>query len=578
MIPDPLPTSRWRLGLLGVAAAAVALYLPTLFYGLVWDDNLLLRVMEDRLRAGGPASLLFSDFRLYPWESTGYYRPVVMLSLWLDRLLSGVLPFSFHLTNVLLHGLVSALVAAAGRRLTGSATAALLGGLLFAVHPAHVESVAFVSGRTDLWAAAFGMASLLCWLRSREGAPSRLLPWPAWGGAAFLLACLSKEVAVLLPAVVLAWDAVVPAGGGDAPLPGWWRRNRGWAAAWGLSLAVLAALRWGAAGLPPVPGVGASFAGSHVEEALGDWTLIPSMWVQYLRLLALPWPLKIIYTPEQLNVTAFQVAGLLAFAGLAAAASGTASRRVGLLALLWVGAFLLPVSGVVPLHGAIVAERFLYLPSAGFCLAAGGAAVLLGDRFRSARLATVAAGAAAALCAAGVLYASRPWRDDVALFTRVVQTTPRAWRGHDNLGNALTAQGRLEEAMAHYLEAIRIKPDYAEAHFNLAVLLDQAGMSDAAIARYREAIRIAPGFPEAHNNLGVLLERAGMADEAIAHYREALRNRPGDAWAHKNMGNALTRRGRLEEAVFHYREALRSLPDDAEVRNNLEIALKATGR
>jgi tetratricopeptide (TPR) repeat protein len=561
-----------------VAAAAIVLYLPTLFHDLVWDDNLLLGVMEGRVRAGGLAGLLLSDFRLYPWEATGYYRPVVMLSLWFDRLLSGIVPFSFHLTNVLLHGLVSALVAVAGRRLTGSATAALLGGLLYAVHPTHVESVAFVSGRTDLWAAAFGMASLLCWLRSRAGAPSRLLPWAAWGGLTFLLACLSKEVAVLLPAVVLAWDAVVPTGEDTPSLPGWWRRNRGWAAAWGLSLAALVALRWGAAGLPPVPGAGSSFADSHMGEALRDWTLIPSMWVQYLRLLALPWPLKIIYTPEHLKVTVFSVAGLLMFAGTATATSGVGSRRVGLFGLLWVGAFLLPVSGVVPLHGAIVAERFLYLPSVGFCMMAGSAAVLLGDRLRSARLATVAAGIAAALCAAGVLSASRPWRDEVTLFTRVVQTAPGAWMAYLNLGKAKADRGRTSEAIALYETAIRIKPDYAEAYFSLGILHVREKRYKEALFSLSRAVVLKPGFSEAHNNLGSAYHDLGQYGKAIDSFRKAVEADPklGQAWA--NMGRAYFRLGRYEEASAAFREAVRVWPGDTPAHVDMGFALLRLGK
>jgi tetratricopeptide (TPR) repeat protein len=562
-----------------VFIVAVAVYASTLGHGLVWDDRFLLELAERSTRAGGIPALLGAEFRLYPEQAAAYYRPVVMLSLWFDRILSETFPFSFHLTNVLLHGLVSALTAHAGRLLTGSSLAGLLAGLLFAIHPAHAESVSFVSGRTDLWAAVFGMLSLLAWLRDRSGgAPSRLLSWPVWGGLAFLLACLSKEVAVALPAVVLAWDAVVPAGGMEAPRRGWWVRNRGWAASWGLSLAVLVALRWGVAGLPLAPG-GGSYAESHVGEALRDWTLIPSMWLEYLRLLVVPWPLKIIYTPDQLGLTVWTAAGALGFAGIAWSTSGTASRGVGLLGLLWVFAFLLPVSGVVPLQGAIVAERFLYVPSVGFCLMAGAAASRLPDlaRFPRPALAAAAVGVAG-LLSAGAVSASLHWKDEVTLFTRVVRTTPGAWMGHDNLGSALAGLGRLDEAMTHYREAIRIKPDYPTAHYNLALLLERSGMEYEAIAQYREAIRKKPGFSEAHNNLGVLLERSGMADEAIAQYLEALRSRPDDAWAHKNLGNALTRRGRMGEAASHYREALRTRPDDAQAHYNLGIALKTMGQ
>ncbi len=149
---------------------------------------------------------------------------------------------------------------------------------------------------------------------------------------------------------------------------------------------------------------------------------------------------------------------------------------------------------------------------------------------------------------------------------------------HNNLGIALAARGRIDEAMAHYQKALEIKPDYAEAHNNLGVALAGRGRIDEAIAHYRKALEIKPDYAEAHNNLGVALAGRGRIDEAMAHYQKALEIKPDYAEAHNNLGIALAGRGRIDEAIAHYRKALEIKPDYAEAHYNLGIALAGRGR
>ena len=149
---------------------------------------------------------------------------------------------------------------------------------------------------------------------------------------------------------------------------------------------------------------------------------------------------------------------------------------------------------------------------------------------------------------------------------------------HDNLGLALAAQGKLDQAIAQYAEALRLKPDLAGAHNNLGLALAAQGKLDEAIGHYTEALRLKPDYAEAHNSLGLALTAQGKTDEARAQYAEAVRLKPDYAEAHNNLGLALAKQGKLDEAIAHYTEALRLNPDLAETQNNLGVALAKLGK
>jgi tetratricopeptide (TPR) repeat protein len=148
---------------------------------------------------------------------------------------------------------------------------------------------------------------------------------------------------------------------------------------------------------------------------------------------------------------------------------------------------------------------------------------------------------------------------------------------HTNLGNCLADKGRLDEAIAEYREAIRIKKDFPEAHNNLGYALQDQGRLDAAIAEYREAIRVKKDYSTAHNNLGNALKDQGRLDAAIAEYREAIRIKKNNAEAHYNLGITLKAKGQLDEAIAEYREAIRIKKDSPEAHNNLGAALADKG-
>jgi tetratricopeptide (TPR) repeat protein len=158
------------------------------------------------------------------------------------------------------------------------------------------------------------------------------------------------------------------------------------------------------------------------------------------------------------------------------------------------------------------------------------------------------------------------------LWNYTLQRNPQAYLAHNNLGSVLDGEGRINEAMEQFEQALQIKPDFTEAHNNLGYALQQSGRMAEAIKQYQEALRLKPDFAEAHYNLGNTLLLTGRMAEAIQQYQEALRLKPDYAEAHGNMGFALQRAGRISEAITQYEQALQLKPDDPVARNNLPYA------
>jgi tetratricopeptide (TPR) repeat protein len=169
------------------------------------------------------------------------------------------------------------------------------------------------------------------------------------------------------------------------------------------------------------------------------------------------------------------------------------------------------------------------------------------------------------------------WHDRITLWSDAVTKEPLSPRAHNNLGLALKEQGRLEEAIGHFLAALQIRPDHAHAHNNLGVALRERGRPGEAVGHFSQALRIQPNHADAHNNLGLALQEQGRFKEAIGHFSEALQIKPDHAEAHNNLGIALANQGLLKEAIGHFSRALRIDPRLAEAHNNLGLALARQG-
>jgi len=438
------------------------------------------------------------------------------------------------------------------------------------------------------------------------------LPWYTFAALACLLGMATKEVMVTAPLMVLLYDRTFLSGSWAEALRRRWRLYLALAATWGLLACLLLSTRL----LFRQAEMGAPDALSYVRTQ-------PGVIAYYLRLSLWPQPLCFDYAWPVANTLGDILPGALIVASLVAATTwGLLARKAWAFLGAWFLLILAPTSSILPL-GQMAFEHRLYLSLAAVVVlvVAGGYALwdrllrlaskggqspsspatLLGKigllaakkgtvpaakKLRVARGVEVVRWAVPVVLWAAVLLAlacataarNRDYRSAISIYQDTVNKRPHNPVAHNNLGFALAKAGRLEEAMAHYHEALHWKLDYAEAQGNLGLALGQLGRADEAVAYFREVLRQRPDFAAAHNLLGAFLADSGKTAEAIEHYREALRLKPEFPVAHNNLGKELADAGRFEEAIEHYRAALRVKPSYAEAHNNLGLALAAVGR
>jgi len=550
-----------------ILVLTLACYWPALRGGLVWDDDA--HVTRADLRSVPGLWRIWSDVR-----ATQQYYPLLHSAFWVEHRLWGDSTLGYHLVNLLLHAACACLLVLLLRRL--KVPGAALAGLVFAVHPVCVESVAWISEQKNTLSLVFYLLAALAYLRFDEG---RGTPKAARSYAVasflFVLALLTKTVTATLPAallVVLWWQRGRVARRDVLPLVPWF------------VLAALSGLFTAAVEHDLVGARGSQFDLTLLERCLLAGRVI---WF-YLGKLLWPFDLVFVYPRWDVKSAAPGWAGYLAAAVMVTAALWLLRRRSrGPLAawLFYVGS-LFPALGFVnvfPFIFSYVADHFQYLASIGIITACSAGAAMLAARAGPSVRSACRALAALLVAALAVLSAaqSRTYSDRYTLYETTIERNPRCWMAHNNLGLWYEERGDLKAAIAQYEEALRLKEDYASVHNNLGgILRTMPGRSDEAFEHIREAVRLEPGFAEAHNNLGVWYGDRGDRENAAAEYGEALRLKPSYATAHNNLGSVLaTMPGRMDEAVAHFQEAVRLKPDFAEARNNLGTAwLNTPGR
>ena len=559
------PTVWVSLGLL--AAVAVA-YWPVRGFGFVrFDDPLY--VTEN------PYVLAGLTGRGLQWAFTSghaaNWHPVTWLSHMLDVALFGVDAGAHHAVSVLLHVATSALLFVVLLRMTGSAWPSLLVAALFALHPLHVESVAWIAERKDVLSALFWMLTLWAYDRYvRDPGPRRF----AWVLLAFALGLMSKPMVVTLPFVLLLLD-VWPLRR-LSPWPTWASLRpllREKLPLFALSAAsatitVLAQSRGGAV---------ASSARLPLTERVGNAAISYVAYVQKTL-----WPDHLAAYYPYPRPTPSVLAAISALALLIATVSAVwigRRRPYVLVGWLWYLGTLVPVIGIVQVGTQAMADRYAYLPLIGLFVVLAWALHDLVEANPSRRLPVlIAAGALVVACTAITRGQVRHWESSETLWTHALAVTRGNYAAHTYLGNALASAGNVDSAIAEYTEALRLNPDFPEAHNNLGPALASRGETDAAIAHFTAALRLRPNYADAHNNLGVALASRGRLEEAIAQYREVLRIDPEHAHAHGNLGLALYTLGRAAEAQRQLSLALQRNPSRQDVRAALDRLERERGR
>jgi tetratricopeptide (TPR) repeat protein len=545
------------------------------------------------------------------------WHPLTWLSLMLDCELFGANPGALHLVNVAYH-IASALVLfGALKYMTGSVWRSAFVAGLFALHPLHVESVAWITERKDVLSGLFWMLTMwaYAWYARRGTAAAYLTAF-----VLFVLGLMAKPMLVTLPFVLLILD-YWPLGRFESAARHSQKRqgsrDSGWSGVF-----------------PPIPwillreklsffaaGAASSVVTFIVQQRSGavrtllhfsvDFRIANAL-VSYVRYMAKTvWPssLAIFYPSFQKLPLWPAVGSAVVLVAISFAVHKLRYKRWLTVGWLWYLGTLVPVIGLVQVGGQAIADRYTYLPLIGlFLVAAWGANEALGRLARGQMILVSAAVAVLTALSVRTWVQVGYWQDNIKLFSYAIEVTPGNHIAHECLGHALVQAGQPDQAKHHYEQALRIKPygaraefslaqlffrdrkiDQAIRHYRLAILYDKDYVEayyylantlvvqkkfDEAIEYYRKVLQLDPEHSEACNNLALALADVGDVDNAIKYFDKSLRLNPDSPEVHNNLANALAKRQRLVEATAHYQMALRLRPDFTEAHYSFADVLK----
>ncbi len=575
--PD-MAASRATLLMAGMALVIITL----IVYWGIWsasfadiDDNAAVRDNAQVREGITPKNIKLA----FSTNLLGNYIPLTMLSHMLDSEIYGMNAGGHHLTSLLIHIVNALLLFIVLFKMTGALWRSWAVAALFAIHPLHVESVAWISERKDVLCALFWFLGLLaysCFVQKRT-APRYFLVV-----LAFILGLLSKAMIITFPFVLLLLD--------------FWPLER-----WN----PLRADSTGEAGCSRFSGLGnllleklPLFLLIPVFSAITWWTqriaIVPMesvplkhrvanaaiSYAEYLKDMFFPAGLAVYY-PYPMTGISMGIAAMclmILFAITAAVIYFGSGRKYAVSGWFWYLGTLVPVIGLVQIGAQSRADRYTYVPLVGvFVIVVWIAGEISG--VSAALRKTIAASSAVVLVLLMVLAARQAgyWRDSVALFEHTLSTTEDNWFILNNLGTVLYQQGKTEEAKPYFVKAVRINPRDLNSQLNLGAALVKEGSYAEAIEHYKKALVFKPGSAKLLDNLAQALVHEKKLDEAIQYFRKSVEADPGNWDSHNNLGYALLLSGKLDEAIGQYREAIRIKPDSTKSLINLGMALVQKG-
>lgn len=538
-----------------IFSAAMIPYLNTLGNGFVFDDNLQV-LQNPYIRNFHYIGAIFGS-NVWSFISTktmtNYYRPLMTVQYLITYHFFGKMAYPYHLLNVLMNFGVVLLVYALTRRMFSSKTIATITAVLFAVYPIHSEVVAWVAAVPDLQMTIFILAAFWFFLDIGEPGRRRWWTWPMLS-LCFSCALLSKEPAIMLPAVAVVYEHFYRDGASTTALRVKLQR---YIPLWGIS-GVYLICRFAI--------IGALARSVHVRLPWFETILTANALAgEYVAKLVWPFNLSAVHDlrAARMLLDAHFLAGIACVAALSGAAWFLWKRKVRAgFGLPWMFLFLMPALNTRWMVSVSYSERYLYLPSVGFCWLAA-VAIEWCAKTRSSRndvwlprLALAGGGALCVLLGYKIVIRNRVWHDDVAFYESTTRENPeQAWLRTDlgtayarigqiqsaiaewntavsidpknflalsNLGNAFVARKRYAEALGFYDRAIQANPSYSDAHYGRAQAFERQGLTAQAEAEYRLTLEIAPLDVDARNDYAKFCVQQGRDDEATAQYRAAL--------------------------------------------------------
>ena len=600
---------RWLPAAIVVTLALLA-YANSLRNGFALDDETIV-VKSQLIRSLGNLGRIFTtDY----WTGAGatdsvdpgLYRPLTVLSYALNYRVSGLSATAFHLTNLALHAGTSLLVLLFAGELLGSAAAAFAAASVFAVHPIHVEAVTGIVGRAEILVTLFALLAL--WVGRRPSVGRA-----AAAGLLYLLALFSKESAVTLPVLFALYD---------------WTRREQLRERGQLSVKALAP-RYAALAIALI--IYVAFRRNAVTASAFVWTGwmgVPAyarvltasrVLVEYLGLFIWPRTLLADYWVTDVPIARSLadapalLSSMLLIGLILLLATGLRRHRTLVFSAAWFLVTILPASNLFFASGLGKAERILYLPSVGLCLAVG-CGILALERWPQLRRGTLTVALPVALLAlsARTMRRNNDWRDTftlasaslavsphslvmnnlvarglvergapgqaVALLEEAIRQAPTKSKYHMLLGVAYYADKQTDRAIAEYSKALQLEPRDAEAMNDLGVVYLDGGNLNEALKWFNAALIAVPAYADAHTNRGLVFLAAGQLDAAIQDFRAAIASDSRHVEAHNSLGVAYVRSGRPTEAAAEFREALQLRPDYASARTNLNALLSGGNR
>jgi len=515
------------------------------------------------------------------------WHPLTWISHMIDVELFGLDPGKHHLVNVLLHVLNTILLFLVLERMTGAIWRCAAVAAIFAVHPMHVESVAWISERKDVLSTFFWMLTMMgyLWYVKRRTA-LRYLGMLLW----YVLGLLSKPMLVTLPCVLLILDFW--------PLRRWDPFQKDTAdhartadsvcadsPNTGFLLLVLEKIPLMILAL--VSSVITFYAQksggavSSLEQLDLGYRLLNAVTAYAAYLCKMVWPVHLsVFYPYPEGLSAFVVAfsaGILLLISVSVALLAKKHRYL-IAGWSWYLGTLVPVIGIVQVGAQSMADRYTYIPSIGILImVVWGLSDLLSGRRQGMMVAGTAAVSATLLLMATTWVQVGFWRTSETLFRHALGVTRNNYVAHNKLGLALFEKGDIAGAISHFRATIRISPNYPKGYINLGQALALKKDYQGASENYRKSLSIDPSNADAHAGLGTLLAGMNRVDDAGRHFADALRTNPGSIEAHNNLGNLLLQTGDYDEAIRQYSEALRIDPHNAEVYNNMGTAFVCKG-